>query len=666
MQDEHQVYEASARKNLEDAAAQALESNSAADPDGAASTPSTVATVIDRPSPLSVPLTASLEDLRRERRRSMSHSTRIRVEALTGDRELDLDQIRMVISRGYARREGSCVSESPMTFGGPPPSVSSPSSTQLLRKLEAECSALCVLDWAAAAEFSFSRELRKPDQRWTAACVKLEGRIADWLSRRKVALAAARGSRRRGGRVARDGRGCQEAATTPIPPVEEDQVWQALESFQLEAGDVVDDRHSSAEAITREIGDEAEQRMRAWARNLESAAAGLCAAERATHLEAVGTLDALNRLFGLEEDESTGSVDLLRGDACAAADALWKELSVALKEQLCVSAGGGFENEVRCAVEEVYEDCGTTPSDHDPSQRLERLQALGPENQAEASLPRENKNVDDGLVGSYGSGEANSHTTGSAISSTTRTAVDLGSGKSDGEEDNGAWAMAVWRCRQTYVCRLRGIVVRISRAAERCEAKVSSMRAALRRLKRHRVQVEHEGISTGTATVRRALEECDYTTIAEILENGIPVGRRNSCDIYDGSIQSCCLNQLSGIALRAGRQNNVGACLHGTSNHSRIEGLSLPLLDCQRSLLLRQSADRFYQRIRAAAQSLKPGAQNVPKRGRTFLVSMKLNHLPSRNVSHQIPLVITTLRRYVHFLNAKTPGMGGGRRNIRC
>ncbi|CAM9183230.1 unnamed protein product, partial [Hapterophycus canaliculatus] len=523
--DEHQIYEGfegSTRNSLQEGTAHHLESDNATEPEGAGITPSTVAPVMDRPSPLSVPLNASLEDLRRERRRSMPHSTRIRVEALTGDRELDLGGIRTVIFEADARREGSVVSAATISLGGSIPSASMPRSSQLLRKLEAECSALFVVDWAAAAEFSFSRELRKPDQRLTAACNVLEGQIAGWLARRGNALVAGRSRGGRGGCVLKDGRGCQAAAAATIPPTEEDRVWHALDAFLLEAGDVVDDRHSSAEALMREVENEANRRVRSWTRNLEIAAARLCAAERATHLETLGTLRALDRLFGLE-DESTGSADQMREATCTAADALWKELSVVLKNRLYVSEGGGFEEEVRQAIEGACENYRTTSSAHDPRQKLTPLEALGSENQPEASLTQRFQHVDNGEVQRHNSGESSSHRTDSATDSKTTTEADSRSGKCDRDEENGALTMAVWRCRQSFFCRLRGIVVRILRAVDHCEANVSSMRAALRRLKRHRVQAEHESISTGTATVRRAIEECDYTAVADILKYGIPV-----------------------------------------------------------------------------------------------------------------------------------------------
>ncbi|CAM9645345.1 unnamed protein product [Scytosiphon promiscuus] len=522
---EHQVFEEAARKSQEERAAQALESGSAAEPDGGANSPSTTATAIDRPSPLTIPLTSCLEDSRRQRRRRMSHATRIWVEALSGDRELDLDGIRTVISHANARKEGPGASAVTITLGSTtsPPSASSPCSTQALRKLEAECSALFVVDWAAAAEFSFSTELRNPDQRWTAACNKLEGEIASWLERRRGTLPAGRSTRSRGGPAPWDGRGCPSAATAAVAMQKENCVWQALEAFQLEAGDVVDDRHSSVEAVMKEIGEEAGRRVRAWTRNVENAAAGLCVVERATHLETVAALGVLDRLFGLEDDERAGTADQSKGAACAAVDALGKELSTALGDRLYPSEGGAFKEELRRTIEEVYEECRATSPAHDPSQKLAALQALDSASQPEAPSSQRCQDVGDGLVHGDDIDEASICRVSSATISTTTAKFASGSSKGDTEEEAGALAIAVWRCRHTYICRLRGLVMRMLRAIEHCEAKVSSMLAALRRLKRHRVQVEHEGISTGTAVVRRALEECDFTAIADILENGIPV-----------------------------------------------------------------------------------------------------------------------------------------------
>lgn len=517
VQEDHEAWlkdAASAQKILEDEAAQILEGSSTAEPDGDdAKTVSTAAAVVDQHSPLAVPLTASLEDLRSERRASMSHSTRIQVEASTGDRELDLEGVRLAISQTEARREGGIASAC-----APPPSL-----TAALRQLEAECPALFVVDWAALAEFSFSKKLRAPDDRWTTACLQLEGEIADWLTRRDDALVAASNNRRSGGRAIGDGYNDCSVTASAVPPAEGDRVWKALEAFQLGAGDVVDDRHSSAETTMREIDDEADQKVRGWIGNVENAAADLCAAERASYHETVETLRTLDALFGLQEEHTSSNADRIRAVTCTAADTLATELSTTSQGRHFASEGGCLEEEVRRAVQEVCQDNGTNPSAREPRPKLAPLPVVGFENQQEALLPQGHEGTEEGasLIGrSNDRAGLNSEPT----SDGAEPGVDAGGGGSEGDKESGSLTTAIWLCRLQYICRLRGVVMRLVRAVGRCEAKVLSMRASLRRLKRRRVQLEHEGFSVATSTVRRALEECDHAIIADILENGIPVG----------------------------------------------------------------------------------------------------------------------------------------------
>ena len=66
---------------------------------------------------------------------------------------------------------------------------------------------------------------------------------------------------------------------------------------------------------------------------------------------------------------------------------------------------------------------------------------------------------------------------------------------------------------------------RLAKAAERCEAKVAATRVSVKRLKRRRVQLEHDGVSAAASTVRRALEDFDRVAIKNMLHNGVPVRR---------------------------------------------------------------------------------------------------------------------------------------------
>eukprot|EP00752_Nemacystus_decipiens_P011065 g9831.t1 len=519
---------ASARKRLEDEAAQALEGGDSAEPGGGD------AAVVERPSPLAVPLTASLEDLRAERRAGMSHSTRIQVEALTGDRKLDLEAVQSTVSEADARQGGSDV---PAAIPADDATASScpPSFAAAMKNLEAECPALSVVGWAANALFSFCGELRAPDDRWTTACLRLERQIEGWVTRMDQAHAAAPSNvnRTRGGVGVGRGRGAKRdngnggrsATTFATPAAEGDAVWEALETFQLEAGDVVDDRHCSVEATTREIDAEADQKVQAWIGDIENAAADLCAAERTSYLGTVETLRALDGLFGLEEEGvSSAGAARAREAVREAADALSKGLSPTSGEHASASEGGRLQEEVRRAVQDVYRQDRAASSAQEPL-RAFAAQALGGDGNQQAALPSGGLGgVEEGTEGSSGRGDDSAEALGNPTSGGPEPSTDAARGGQDkGERESVALTRAIWRCQLTYICRLRGVVMRLVRAVRGCEAKVASMRAALRRLKRSRVQLEHEGFSVAASMVRRALEECDHEIIEDILENGVPV-----------------------------------------------------------------------------------------------------------------------------------------------
>ncbi|CAM9267910.1 unnamed protein product [Ectocarpus sp. 4 AP-2014] len=507
--DEHEFWQkepALSRINSEVEATQALESGGSSEPPGDTKSHFANAMVTDRPSPLAVPLSASVERLRRERRGNMSQSTRIQLEALMGDRELDLEGVR------------SAVSQASVLAAGITGSACSPQQTAL-RKLEAESPALSVIDWASTAEFSFSKELRNPDDRWTTACLRLEAQMAGWLARRRDALEAMQSRRSRGDRATKDSRG-EQSITASVPPAEGNGVWEALEAFQLEAGDVVDDRHYSAEITVGQIDGEADRKVRAWIGDVASAATDLCAAERATYLETVDTLCVFDRLFGLEEDPNniTSNAETIREATYAAADALVEE--VAKTRRRFAAVENCLEGEVRRAVEQVYQRIGTTSPAHGPRQEPVTLRDAGCNTRQANPLPEAIERVEE-LSSSAG---RSSDWTGAKNTPTKREAASSVTIEECGENRaSEALKAVIWRCRQTYICRLRGVVMRLLRAVGGCEAKVMSMRLALRRLKRRRVQLEHEGISVATATVRRALQDCDHVILADMLENGIPL-----------------------------------------------------------------------------------------------------------------------------------------------
>lgn len=505
---------------------------------------------VERSSPLARPLTASLADMRRQRRDNMSHATRIYVEALLGERELDLAGVRSAVAlaeRGRRESEGDAYDDASNA-------LLQLLESGVLRRLETECSASSVVDWTAAAEFSFAQGLRTPDGRWTTACLKLEDEIAGWLARREEAAAAAsrqssRGRGRGRGTTKDESGGRREDAISSLaaaPPADEDPVWEALEAFELEAGDIVDHRHASAEATVQDIDSEAEQRMLAWTGSVAVAATDLCAAERDGHNETVESLRVLNDLFGLNESCSSERLDLLKASAQEAVDALAKDLSAV------ASAGRGFgeksgkslAEEVHRAIQEMSPPCDRMSASAQETRKVvtpsERGVAFHPvddskyHNEVKLETGRQVSDepstlTADGVVVDLASGL----TTGAGVGSSLSRETDTAGSNDKVNETEGALVVAVWRCRQIYACRLRRIVARLERAIARCTAIASSTRGRLRHLKRRRVQLEHESITTSTLIVRRALAECDLEAIEDIIQNGIPVSSGSNQGYYN-------------------------------------------------------------------------------------------------------------------------------------
>ncbi|CAM9610693.1 unnamed protein product [Ectocarpus fasciculatus] len=511
--DEQEIWQQEAalsRRSSEVEDVQTLEGGGSSELPGDTKSHSTNTMAVDRPSPLAVPLSASVEILRQERRGNMSQSTRIQLEAMMGDRELDLEGVRLAVSQADASAADAAAG------------ACSPHQAAL-RKLEAESPALSVIDWASTAEFSFSKELRNPDDRWTTACLRLEAQMAGWLARRRDALEAMQSRRSRGDRATRDSRGDQ-SITASAPPAEGDCVWEALEAFQLEAGNVVDDRHSSAETIVGQIDGEADRKLRAWIGDVACAATDLCVAERVAYLETVDTLRVFDRLFGLEQDPNDNtntSPELIQEATYAAADALAEKVTTTSFRRRFAAAGSCLGGEVQRAVEQVYLRIGMAPPAHGPSQEPVTLPDAACETRQENPLSRA---IEKGVEEFSSSAGQSNDWAGSKRMPTEREAESSVTIEECGENKaSEALNEAIWRCRQTYICRLRGVVMRLLRAVGSCEDKVSSMRLALRRLKRRRVQLEHQGISAATATVRRALQECDHVILEDMLENGIPL-----------------------------------------------------------------------------------------------------------------------------------------------
>lgn len=441
----------------------------------------------------------------------MSHATRIRVEALTGERGLDLESVRSTITHIETREGGDSGDLSTVDEHASPPQV-----TEALRKLENVCSASSVVDWAATTEFSFARGVRRPDDRWIAACLRLEREIVSWLRQRDDGDARPNGNR--GGEAVGDG-GTGSALGLDAPQDDEGCVWEALEAFELEAGDIVDDRHASTDATVANMDAEADRRMRDWAENAAQAAADLCAAERTSYLDTVEALRVLHGQFGLRRDCST-SLESIESIVRASADALTEEFAVVSERQHFGNGGRVLESEVRRATEEVSSDYRQPKMDQTTSDvsHLDLTCNQGQHTTGQESMCETQGYAEDGASSQpLLSGE---------VTLNTLHSVDAGVSDDLNEEKDEPLATAVWLSRQIHLCRLRGVVVRLATATRQCEDKISSMRAASRRMKRRRVQLEHKCVSGATSAVRHALEQGDNVAISDILQCGIPVGRR--------------------------------------------------------------------------------------------------------------------------------------------
>lgn len=470
----------------------------------------------ERPSPLGLSLHTALDGLRLERRARMPHTTRIRVEALTGERELDIDSVRSAISKQTEARGGRC------------------RVISALQELEAECTADVVVEWATAAEFSLATGLRTFDERWTTACLQLEGEIDAWMSTRRAGDGRKPHQSRRGrawfsGEGGTHGVGSHAPLDTAELPEDGGHIWEALREFELCLGDVADDRHASAEVTVQLIDDELSGRVCSWSENLAIAAVCLCAAERESYQETVRSLQVLNDLIGLDRDGG-GDPDLIRNVTLAGAEALSNELTAMSGGQ---ESGNGFSSlkqEVRRATETVSRDIGTPSSDQGASDVPPRdVSLLDPDTRHHAVPTGKEQEDREGKweVGGQTEDRTENKTNQqaqegeSAPGRNETTDADVVDQNTDASDIT--LSTATWLCRQRYVCRMRGVVARLARAFERCDFKVASTRAAVRRLKRRRVQLEHKGISDATLKVRRALEGCDRPAILDMLQNGIPV-----------------------------------------------------------------------------------------------------------------------------------------------
>lgn len=495
---------------------------------------------VHRVSPLASSLMSSLKEMRDGRRGRMSHAMRIRVESLTGERHLDLEGVRAAIKL-EAQSNGPAVKKD---LVGTKVALC---ATEALQKLEGECAASSVVDWMAAADYSFACGLRAPEKRWTVACLRLEGDIADFIARRDETAAVdarARATSRTTTTIHSYGVS-SERSHIDAPPTESDSVWESIEAFEQEAGDIVDERHTTVEGVCHMMDAEAQELVSAWARGVSVAAADLCAAERRSHLEVVRTLCSLHTLFGLEVEPGAADLQTTRMAARFVADGLASELSnAAASSPHLLGKDGGLDlnEEVRLACEQATATTNNPICDvadggiagKRKGNRGEETTSMGDV----ASVGEVHVEECDVKVGSR-LGRRCDRVEGDTVPfiktgiETHDCGVEQGAARHkpiDGEED--ALATAVWKTRYSYICRVWGVVVRLAKAVKRSELLTSSTVSRMKFMKRRRVQLEHEAVGVAAAAVKRALTDCDDDAIRDILEQGIPV----SSSLHDAAM----------------------------------------------------------------------------------------------------------------------------------
>lgn len=497
---------------------------------------------VARASPLDVPLTDSLEHVRNQRRRGMTHAMRIRVEALSGERELDIQGVRTVIARVENIKGGgekSYIHEkeaSPVATAAP-----KISPTEALQRLEANCTASFVVDWVAAAEFSFACKLREPDERWTAACLRLEQEVAAFVARCDKATVNGK-SRGRTHTICGQRRevGHGDLLALKSAPAEGDRVWDALEDFELGAGDVVDNRHEIVSMASGDIVTETQERMHTWVAEAVSAAADLCAVERDAYLDIVASLRDFDALFGLDEHGSSGLEPTRTAARNAAAgltvdSLIWSGGEDRVNEK-GIGNGGDYleclQEQILLAQEEVSPADRTTTSFSNVTTLGTSMATRDPvELSGDPAREGEHSAIGQEVTSGFGTGSeewyepgvgnGNNSTKGEQGESQHSHNRDTDHPREKGTE--GTLGTALWKCRHVYVCRIRGVLGRLATAVKRCETLTSSTLERIKRSRCRRVQLEHECVCAAASTVRRALEDCDKFAMEDMLQHGIPV-----------------------------------------------------------------------------------------------------------------------------------------------
>lgn len=482
-------------------------------------------------SPLEISLISPLEALWARRRCEMCHNTRVRMEALCVERELDLSGIKALILKAEGRGGNESKSNHEGVSRGT--AVAGKYEAGSLYKLEMECMAFSLIDWLVNAEFYFVSGLRAPDDRWTTECFRLEQEIA--LIRQKYDVHDDIRER-----VQEDSG--REGHITRLSKEKADHIRDALETFELEAGNIVDDRYATADATFMHLKDEAQARLKAWARAASGAAAEVCETQWAEHAENVELLESLSSFFDLEE-MSSGECESARVAAQEAGETLNFELSEVTSGRDLGEGGEELEKEIHLALELL-------PPSGPPEIFKEREQEVVPTDPAyvdtSASGGHEAASSVDICVGKDPRGREGRNPQPMKAGQGIRSIGTLDNDFTVGHGAGEALTAALWMCRYIHLCRARGIIARLSRSINWCETLIVSTLNRLRRLKRRRVKLEHESVGNVVSALRRAVADSDGTKFRRMLQHGISVSvevKHRLCrsEICPVTLTACCL-----------------------------------------------------------------------------------------------------------------------------
>ncbi|CAM9132976.1 unnamed protein product [Discosporangium mesarthrocarpum] len=454
-----------------------------------------------QPLPWELPLTHSLEESRRKRRMCMPYATRVLQEAVMGERELDIERIQTVLTSWEDRGDDCYLRKVRSTFP----------------LLEAECSAAAILDWLAHTEFAFASCLREPSERWAAACVELEGRLAQGALPQGAFTSNARVSAARG-KLAR-------AAGQPLsgqpfgPPSPENSVWEAVDDFESEAGNVVDDRHEAAEVAALEMAEESGRKVARWISGLTSLGAEVCVMDLERQEVVVEVLRSLHELVGLEGGDDTRGKEEKQGEE--------EEGGQVEGEGEEAGAGDSLQKECVAATEALMAEVMSLAGDRELGEGGTHLLSVvsnvrtgGTQVNSRRGHPHIERDLTD--MGDR-EGEANAQQVNACDKNSSTIDDHATVEKEPASRDDIVLSQAELQSWLFLVYRVRWLVAKLERMFQRCEGVVSEAQRRQQRLKRRRAKLEHQAVGEASAVVRHTIGANNMVDLGDLLQRGVPM-----------------------------------------------------------------------------------------------------------------------------------------------